>query len=277
MIYFVGDVHGNFDLVLEDILSSPDTGPRFAVFLGDLQPQRPLLDLISEYDASGVEMWWIPGNHDSDTKESWEFLQTGGDRNLHGRVAVLGGTRVGGLGGVFRGTVWDPAIDPVYGCFEDFLKGLAAERTKGLFARRNAGRRPPTDKELMLASLVDRLDGKALKHRSSIFQADYLALSRECADVLVTHEAPSYHRHGFGKIDDLAAAMGVSRLWHGHHHVSVMGSAEAFVPFCVGYRGIVREDGLILRPGNYDKNLFRGDLLTRGHDGAAGPSKRSTP
>ena len=31
------------------------------------------------------------------------------DRNLHGRVVEIAGYRVAGLGGIFRGKIWNPA------------------------------------------------------------------------------------------------------------------------------------------------------------------------
>jgi len=43
-------------------------------------------------------------------------------------------------------------------------------------------------------------------------------LSLQQADILVTHEAPSCHKHGFHEIDLLAQTMGVSHIFHGHHH-----------------------------------------------------------
>ena len=43
------------------------------------------------------------------------------------------------------------------------------------------------------------------------------ALGRLHADVLVTHEAPTTHAHGFKTVDDLAVAMDVRLVVHGHH------------------------------------------------------------
>jgi len=34
----------------------------------------------------------------------------------------------------------------------------------------------------------------------------------------VSHEAPGSHRHGFKVIGELAAAMGVKNIFHGHLH-----------------------------------------------------------
>lgn len=46
------------------------------------------------------------------------------------------------------------------------------------------------------------------------------------ADVLVCHEAPTSHPHGFGGMDDLAKAMGVRLIVHGHHHHGYIGASR---------------------------------------------------
>ena len=58
------------------------------------------------------------------------------------------------------------------------------------------------------------------QHHSSIWWEDYEALFDQKADILVTHEGPSCHRFGFKPIDDLDFALGVKRLFHGHHHTN---------------------------------------------------------
>jgi hypothetical protein len=57
-----------------------------------------------------------------------------------------------------------------------------------------------------------------LKHRSSILPGPFYRLALERADILVTHEASSTHRYGWQAIDDLARALGVQELYHGHQH-----------------------------------------------------------
>ncbi|MBY0572775.1 MAG: metallophosphoesterase, partial [Undibacterium sp.] len=47
---------------------------------------------------------------------------------------------------------------------------------------------------------------------------DYASLASQKADILVTHEAPSCHPHGFPTIDQLARSMDVGWSFHGHHH-----------------------------------------------------------
>lgn len=53
---------------------------------------------------------------------------------------------------------------------------------------------------------------------TAIFPDTYNRLAVLEADVLVTHEAPGCHRHGFEELDLLAGAMGVRWIVHGHHH-----------------------------------------------------------
>ena len=44
------------------------------------------------------------------------------------------------------------------------------------------------------------------------------ALESQKADILITHEAPRPHPQGFAVINQLARKMGVSKIFHGHHH-----------------------------------------------------------
>ena len=165
MIYFFGDTHGHFRHVLEIV--SRDR-PTSIVFLGDLQVQRPL-EVELESILGMTEIWFIHGNHDTDSDADYDHLfgSTLADRNLHGRVALVDGVRVAGLGGVFRGQVWTPPVDWLYESPEEFT------------ARCGRGNR--------------WRDGLPRKHRSSIFPEDYFRLVAQHADILVTHEAPSAH------------------------------------------------------------------------------------
>lgn len=79
-------------------------------------------------------------------------------------------------------------------------------------------------------------DGISRKHRSSIFPADYQQLLRSGpADILLTHEAPSAHPHGWQAVDELSEALGVQLVVHGHHHQNidylVEGMQSAAAPF----------------------------------------------
>jgi predicted phosphodiesterase len=113
-IWLCGDVHGRFDHLTEAVLqSAPSQRPAALVLLGDLQAQQPLeveLAAILEH----TEVWFIPGNHDTDTDEDHDhlFCSALAGRNLHGRVVEIAGVRIAGLGGVFRGQVWMPPGPP---------------------------------------------------------------------------------------------------------------------------------------------------------------------
>jgi hypothetical protein len=76
--------------------------------------------------------------------------------------------------------------------------------------------------------------GLPLWHRDTIFPEDVDALSSQCFDVLVTHEAPSSHRHGSAVLDALAEAGGARLIVHGHHHESY----EALLDSGVRVRGL---------------------------------------
>mgnify|MGYP002662153726 CR=1 FL=1 len=112
MIYFFGDTHGHFRHVLETV--SRDR-PSAIVFLGDLQAQRPL-DAELDSILGMTEVWFIHGNHDTDSDADYDHLfgSALADRNLHGRVALVDGVRIAGLGGVFRWQVWLPPVDWLY-------------------------------------------------------------------------------------------------------------------------------------------------------------------
>src|SRR5690606_16684136 len=81
-------------------------------------------------------------------------------------------------------------------------------------AYRHAGGKPGPDVELP----PPELKGKALTHLSSIFYETWLDLTGLQADILVCHEAPTCHPHGFAAIDALAREMAVKQVFHGHHH-----------------------------------------------------------
>lgn len=233
-ILFCGDTHGRFD----HILALVDTlRPAAIVLLGDLQPQKPLhQELAPILDLT--EVWWIHGNHDTDSDANYDclFASELADRNLHGRVVEIAGRKVAGLGGIFRGQVWHP--------------GSAAQQERRNFDS--------------AADFVRRAgkgnrwrDGLPRKHRSSIFPAEYAALLTQQADILVTHEAPSCHPAGFAAIDALARAMGAQKAYHGHHHDCLDYSCEwarlGFKAIGVGLRGVTDDQALVLRPGDLDK------------------------
>jgi hypothetical protein len=222
-IFFCGDPHGRFEHIIEAVHAYR---PAAIVLLGDVQAQEPLESALQAI-LDRTEVWWIPGNHDTDSDANYDnlFESALADRNLHGRVVEIAGVRIAGLGGIFRGQVWPAPGHPRYPSAEAFL----AQCGKG-----NRWR-----------------GGLPRKHRSSIFPDDYDALLQEKADVLVTHEAPSCHPHGFQVIDDLAARLGVQKAYHGHHHEHIeYGEEQArglgFRPFAVAYCEIRDEQGHVV-------------------------------
>ena len=58
----------------------------------------------------------------------------------------------------------------------------------------------------------------SLKYKSAIWHDEFEELKTLKADILVSHEAPGSHPHGFRVIGELAAAMGVKNIFHGHLH-----------------------------------------------------------
>jgi predicted phosphodiesterase len=250
MLAFLGDVHGHFDH-LDVLLDRPDL--KAVIFLGDLTPTVPLEKALERL-MSHVDVYWIFGNHDTDRPNYIKALWGSAlcDRNLHGRVVQIDGVRVAGLGGVFRGAIWRPPEDPVFLTPEAFW----AQRP------RRAG--PVTPKERAQLGFAQKGDpviriasSLADKHRSSVFFNAVAALEKENADVLVTHEAPSCHPHGFAEIDRLARAMGVHTVFHGHHHDCLdyrAGEAQrGFAVHGVGFCGITDGDGQVVLPGWYDE------------------------
>lgn len=191
---------------------------------------RPLAQELSEI---ADRVWFIHGNHDTDSERDFAHVFEGGleHRNLHGRVMVLpDGTRVAGLGGVFRETVWHPPQAPR---FETMAQ--------------HGDRTPRYDRWR---------DGPPRRHWSSIYPEAVDQLAALEADVLVTHEAPSCHPLGFSLIDDLARAMRVKQVFHGHHHDRLDYSAKfgplGFAVHGVGLMGITDERGLPVVPGELD-------------------------
>jgi len=89
----------------------------------------------------------------------------------------------------------------------------------------------------------------ARQYSTAIFPAVVEELSRQRADVLVTHEAPSDFENGFAVIDDLARSLGVETIFNGHHHKDLSSSGKGFKAFQVGLRGIRELSGGIIRLG----------------------------
>lgn len=231
-ILFCGDVHGQLRDV---VIAAKHLRPMAVVLLGDIESPRPLhIELEPIRDI----VWWIAGNHDTDNPQSWSHLVDSelAHRRLDGRVVELpDGTRLSGLGGVFRGRIWYPPGEVEHPDYDAWL----STRQPG-WAKREA----------MFAS-------QRLKHRSSIFHSDYLALASQRADILATHEAGASHPNGFEAIDELASAMGVASTFHGHQHdrldYSPRWAQLGFKAFGVGLRGITNREGQVITPGELDE------------------------
>jgi predicted phosphodiesterase len=230
-ILFCGDTHGQLRHVVDAALR---LRPLAVVLLGDIESPRPL---HVELEPIRDIVWWIAGNHDTDRAESWSHLVDSelADRRLDGRVVTLAdGTRLAGLGGVFRQDIWYPPAPPRHESYDDWLASLQSGWRK---------------RESMYQS-------QRLKHRSSIFHADYLRLAGQEADILVAHEAGASHPHGFAAIDELAAAMGAHTTFHGHQHDRLDYRADwpslGFRAFGVGLRGISDRDGQVVLAGELD-------------------------
>ena len=103
MIWFLGDPHGRFDHIISLVKLHQ---PAAIVFLGDLECGLPL-NVILKPILDLTQIWFIHGNHDTDTQAHWDNLtQSGlGHRNLHGRVVEIDGVRIAGLGGTFESPV----------------------------------------------------------------------------------------------------------------------------------------------------------------------------
>lgn len=188
MILLCGDPHGEFDHIIQRVQQSR---PAAVIILGDLSLSLPIEQTFAAIWGM-TQLWYIHGNHDTDQVRYYDNLFSCPERNLHGRVVEIDGLKVAGLGGIFRGQVWYPPEPPLYHTRADFLTHCG----KGNLWR----------------------NGLPRKHRSTIFPEDIQCFDGLQADILVSHEAPSAHPHGFQAIDELANALGAKTILHGHHH-----------------------------------------------------------
>ena len=219
-LLFCGDPHGQWQHIVD---AARQTQARAVILLGDLEPARPLhIELATIWER----VWFIHGNHDTDHPENFANVWHDelADRHLHGRVVTLPcGTRIAGLGGVFRGSVWYPKD---------------AQPPK--FRNREEHARVTPRQERWQGSVH-------LKHWSSIYPDEVEQLATQQADILITHEAPGYHVHGFTQLDDLARRMGVHMTVHGHQHDSIDSSAhwtaQGFKSYGVGLREVMALKG----------------------------------
>jgi predicted phosphodiesterase len=235
-ILFCGDTHGEHRHVLA---AAERIRPMAIVLLGDLEMGRAAhLELAPVCDI----VWWIQGNHDTDSQETWTNLIDSevADRCIDGRVVVLpDGTRLAGLGGVFREKIWAPPLPPIHQSYEAWEASLQPRWRKR----------------------STQCARERLKHRSTIFEDAYDRLAAEQADVLVLHEAPRPHPNGWAALNELARAMRVRQVWHGHHH-----DRPDYRPYWerlgyqvhgVGLRGVTDRAGNVIVKGELDDHPGR--------------------
>lgn len=197
-LWFLGDVHGEFRHIEATLAEAVQSGspPSWLIFLGDVEiDQQALRWILAPMRSLYPSVRWafIHGNHDADTHEHWACLHDCGDAEvLHGRVAVLDGIRVAGLGGNFMGRIWAPPASPT-------LYSKAEAMKRGPYAWREGHKPSP-------------------KLHGAIYPDDVATLAGQRADILITHEAPSCHRYGWDALDQLARDMRVVRSFHGHTH-----------------------------------------------------------
>jgi UDP-2,3-diacylglucosamine pyrophosphatase LpxH len=200
-IWVLGDVHARFDHIAKLLLSMVSGGevpaPHWLVFVGDIDidhmPFREILEPLMRMSPQ-TRVAFIHGNHDADSHAHWEMLHDCGHAVLlHGKVVDMDGVRVAGLGGNFQGRIWSPPAAPV------FADKDAATKSSRSIRHRGGGQPSP------------RFNG-------AIYPSDFDRLAKQRVDILITHEAPSCHPHGFAALDQLARDMRVVRSFHGHHH-----------------------------------------------------------
>jgi len=188
-ILFAGDPHGDFQPLVAAVHKHK---PEAVVLLGDYDLDRPLQTCLEEIIGS-TEIWWIAGNHDFESPSKYKnlFSSSLAENGLHLKVMDIAGYRIAGLSGIFLGRVWYPPQPPKW---------------------------PSKAHYLQHQSTHIRHAEMSLKYQSAIWHDEFHALKTLKADILVTHEAPGSHRHGFAVISDLAVAMGVKYIFHGHLH-----------------------------------------------------------
>lgn len=231
-MWVVGDCHGDWSHLVENYTHACESGAYATgrrptiLFLGDLECSQALEHELSEIRCYVEDdVWFIPGNHDTDSNQAWNALASSrwSDNNLHGKVKRVGGWQVAGLGGVFRSSIWLPPSEPKFDSYKAFRKDLIS-------------RRPPREWGLTETTAERR-------HLSTIFPDVVAQLGKQRAQILVTHEAPSCHPFGWPDIDELAKRMGVSYVFHGHHHETKIYPYCGFQAVSVGFRSIVEIDG----------------------------------
>jgi len=210
-ILFAGDPHGKFDQINAAVIKYK---PEAVVLLGDYDLDQPFEDYLKP-TANISKIFCIHGNHDF-SKKLWHdnlFKSAYATHSIHLKVVEVAGLRIAGLGGVFLNKIWYPPSFPKWNNKSHFLK--------------------------FQPSNIRKQQG-LLKHKSAIWPDEFDRLKELDADILVTHEAPGCHKYGFAVIDELACAMGVKKIIHGHHHQHYIDKVNEVVSVVgVGKRGVV--------------------------------------
>lgn len=244
-IWFCGDTHGSLGHIVEHVLAAHAAGdcPAAIILLGDIDAPRPL-HIELEAIRGLTDIYWIPGNHDSDDNNAWNNLVSSelADRNLHCRITEIASWRVAGLGGVFRKKIWSPPATPAFKNYDSWRNDLIA-------------RRPARD-----WGLAETADER--RHKTSIFPDCIAGLEGLRSDILVSHEAPECRTDGRGweAVGNLARRLGAQFVFHGHHHdrqdYSDHFTDLGFRAYAVGFRGITALDRegrvSVIRPGDFD-------------------------
>jgi predicted phosphodiesterase len=192
-LVFIGDPHGEFAKINRFLLAHRSPGT--AVLLGDFDLERPFREVFAQAIAVGWNLRWILGNHDADNEVFYRNLV---DDFPSGEIAgppiEINGIRIAGLGGVIRSKIWNGIDPPLHQSPDDMMRALGHQHRwrKGL----------------------------PLRQRATIFKSAVDELACHRADILVCHEAPSTHLFGCRFLDELADAMRVRLIFHGHHHRS---------------------------------------------------------
>lgn len=187
-ILFAGDPHGDFQPLIAAVLEHK---PDAVVLLGDYDLEMPLEKYLHEI-MDLTEVWWIAGNHDFQSPSKYHnlFNSALGHNGLHLKVTEIAGLRIAGLSGIFLGRIWYPPHPPKWLNKHQYLNHQTFSAQSEM----------------------------SLKCKSAIWHDELEALKALKADILVSHEAPKSHRHGFHVIGELAEAMGVKKVFHGHLH-----------------------------------------------------------
>lgn len=209
-LYAVGDPHGHWKQITAQLAHAP---PGVVVTLGDHDLVVPFHMTVAPILACGHQVRWIAGNHDLEF--GYDLLwNDAAEWDLGGKVTEIGGWKLAGLNGIFRGKVWYPKEGEEVVHVKSRQEFL--DRTKRLKQAGEFGDRAVSE---------------------IIFLDDVEHLSTLRADVLFTHEAPSVHKHGFVALDRLAADLNVSWHVHGHHHTdyaACMVNGIAVRGLCIG-------------------------------------------